>query len=31
VCDGRLALADAQAAISNNWIAAYRRFVGGAE
>ena len=31
VCGGRLSLVEAQAAISANWIAAYRRFVNGAE
>lgn len=30
VCDGTLTLKEAQTAISKNWIAAYRKFVGGA-
>jgi len=31
VCSGRLSLVEAQSAISNNWIAAYRRFVNSAD
>jgi hypothetical protein len=28
VCSGRLTLAEAQAAVSSNWIAAYQRYIG---
>lgn len=30
VCDGRLTLAEAQAEVSGNWIAAYQKYIGAA-